>query len=214
MKTMFTARELRAIASTGVVAATGDVTPVLGQIYLSYDAETNLVTALSTDRYRIARNRFPLYHGADYLESFEILLDAKLVQKFWTSIKTAALRNNGSTIFEIISGDGETVYSLEFDGQKTGAVELRGNYPPVGRLMPDSVPEWTPAQRISLNMSYVGDLAKIYAASDDTRANLKNIPWQMFTQDGDRPQPVYFTRPTDDGAIVDYLLQPNLIVNR
>ena len=217
MITMFTAREFRAIASTGIASATEDVTPVLQQISVSYDAETKMFTALATDRYRVARNRFPSVYAADSLESFDVLLPAKTLQKFWTSIKSSALRNNSALIFELVSGDGNVLWSIEYDGNKIAGVELaHANYPPVERLFPDNYTEKTPVQGVSLNMVYVGDLAKIYAASDDTRADLKSTPWQMFTAETEsgRPGPVYFTRPTDDGALVDYLLQPNLIVRR
>lgn len=215
MITMFTAREFRAITSTGIAASTDDVTPVLLQIKLSYDAESQSVTVVSTDRYRVARNRFPLYYADHSRESFEILLPAKQIMQFWNSVKTAALRNNGAILLDIVSGDGQTVWSLEHDNRKIGGVELaHANYPPVERLFPDDYTAGTPVQGVSLNMRYVGDLAKIYAASDNLRENLKSVPWQMFTQETEsgRPGPVYFTRPTDDGAIVDYLLQPNLIV--
>lgn len=215
---MFTAKEFRAIVTTGVASSsTDDVAPALLQVKVSYDAESQLVTALATDRYRIARNRFTMRFADLSQESFEILLPAKQIAKFWTSVKSSALRHDGAIIMlDIVSGDGQTVWSLEHDNQKVGGVELIGNFPPVERLMPDATPEWSPAQGVSLNMTYVGDLAKLYAASDALRANLKGIPWQMFTQETEsgRPGPVYFTRPTDDGAIVDYLLQPNLIVRR
>lgn len=214
MITMFTAREFRAIVSTGVAAATADVTPVLTQIQLSYDAETKMFTALATDRYRVARNRFPSVYAADSLESFEILLPAKELTKFWTSVKSSALRTNSDLLLDIIDAAGHQLWSLEFDNQKIGGDEIRGNYPPVERLFPANYADETPAQGLSLNMAYVGDLAKLYAASDDARINLKEIPWQTFTQAGERPLPVYFTRTTEDGALVDYILQPNLIVKR
>lgn len=217
MRIMFTTREFRAIASTGIAASTDDVTPVLLQIKLSYDAESQLVTVVATDRYRVARNRFPLFYAGGNVESFEILLPAKEITKFWTSVKSSALRSNSAILLDIISGDGRQLWALEFNNQRIGGDELaHANYPPVERLFPDDYTAGTPVQGVSLNMRYVGDLAKIYAASDSLRENLKSVPWQMFTQETEsgRPGPVYFTRPTDDGAIVDYLLQPNLIVRR
>lgn len=214
MRIMFTAREFRAIVSTGIAASTADVTPALLQIKLSYDAEAQLVTAVSTDRYRVARNRFTLHYASENIHSFEIMLPAKEVTKFWTSVKSSALRMNSAILLDIISGDGDWLWSLEFDNQKIGGVEIKANYPPVERLFPTNYADVAPAQGISLNMAYVGDLAKLYSASDDAKINLKEIPWQTFTQAGERPLPVYFTRSTADDVLVDYILQPNLIVKR
>ena len=214
MRIMFTAREFRAIVSTGIAASTADVTPALLQIQLSYDAEAQLVTAVSTDRYRVARNRFPLHYAGDDVESFEIMLPAKEITKFWSSIKVSALRSNSAIMLDIIVADGRQLWTLQFDNQRIGGDELKANYPPVDRLFPVNYADAVPAQGVNLNMAYVGDLAKLYAASDSSKTNLKELPWQIFTQAGDRPLPVYFTRATSDGALVDYILQPNLLVKR
>ena len=82
--------------------------------------------------------------------------------------------------------------------------------------MPESTPEWEPGQGVSLNMRFLGDLAKLFGADDSARETLKSVPWQMFTQtmESGRPGPVYVTRKQGGTASVDYLLQPNLIVKR
>ena len=211
MKMYFTGAQMRAIVSTGVAASADDAIPVLQTISFTFNAETNEITAIATDRYRIARNRFTVSEG-DVFDgvSFTVLLPVKPVTAFWNSVKTAALRGNLPVVFSVdLESDTVTGFSIEYAGQTFNGVPVSGNYPNIERLIPSSsdVESFKPASVFGLNPRFIGDLAKLFCADDLPRENLKETPWSFHSQmaaEVMRPGPVYITRPGG----VDYLLQP------
>lgn len=215
MKIHFNGQQLRAIVSTGVAAGADDITPVLQAISVTFDAETNEITAIATDRYRIARNRFTVSES-DVFDgvSFTVLLPVKQITAFWNSVKTAALRGSVPVVFSVdFDGDTVTGFSVEYGGQTFNGVPVSGNFPPVERLMPSvsDVESFKPASVFGLNPRFIGDLAKLFCADDLPRENLKNQSWFFHSQtvnDNSKPGPVYITR---QGG-VEYLVQPNLIL--
>ena len=63
MKIHFTAEEFRSIVSVGVASSTDEVTPIICATNISF-SEQGEVTAIATDRYRVARVQFtPLKLG-------------------------------------------------------------------------------------------------------------------------------------------------------
>jgi hypothetical protein len=223
MKLHLTAQEFRAIVSTGVAAGSDLVTPVLMSIQVSYDAETNQVTAMATDRYRIARNVFTPIKPVEISERDTVHIPAKELQKYWNSIKINSLKSNETISLEVGAGESNyedeskwSTYTISYAGQTISGEEFHGNFPPIERLMPDTGKhlEFSPAQGVLLKPAYLADLGKLFAASDTPRETLKDIPWSFFTEEkeGSTPRPVYITRKTGDNSSVEYLVQPNLIL--
>lgn len=211
MKMYFNGQQMRALVSTGIAASVDDVIPVLQTISVAFNAETNEITAIATDRYRVARNRFTVSEG-DVFDgvSFTVLLPVKPVTAFWNSVKTAALRGNLPVVFSVdLESDTVTGFSFESGGQTFNGVPVSGNYPNIERLIPSSsdVDSFKPASVFGLNPRFIGDLAKLFCADDLPRENLKNTPWNFHSQmfgDSAKPGPVYITRPGG----VEYLIQP------
>lgn len=211
MKMYFTGAQMRSIVSTGIAASADDITPVLQTVSLTFDAASCEVSAVATDRYRIARNRFTV--SADNVfdgVSFTVLLPVKQLTTFWNSIKTAALRGDTPVIFSVdFDGDTVTGFSVEYGGQTFSGLPVAGNFPSVDRLMPSEsdLESFIPAAVFGLNPRFVGDLSKLFSADDLPRENLKDTPWFFHSQTvngGTKPGPLYITRPGG----VDYLVQP------
>ena len=215
MKFIFTAVEFRSIASVGVVASKEDITPIIGVINLSLVAGE--FHAVSTDRYRIARSRFtPTVEQGELPEEFSLNMDAPTVIKWWNSIKVEALKGFSHIYLETVAGDmpGEIYYKLSFNGNVISSPEVRGNFPPVERLMEIDLNEYQGLPQVSLNPSFVADLTKLFAA-DDYAKPTKNVGWTFHFGSGEtsKPKPVYITRKSDrGGAAIDYLLQPVMIL--
>jgi len=215
-KIMFTAEEFRSVVSVGVAASTDDVTPIIEAISISVN--DGVVTAMATDRYRIARVKFtPEIADAVTGGDAHVLIGAKELAKFWATIKTEFLKSGTYVTLEIgESESGNSAYELEYlgSGIKISGVERGGNYPPLERLMEgyelgdcDGVPT------LGILPQYLGDLAKIFHPRDSAKVNVKTTAWEFRFKrsESGKPGPVYITRGGSGNASVDYLVQPNLL---
>ena len=216
MELHLTAQEFRALVSTGVAASSDLVTPILMSVQVSYDSDTNQVTVMATDRYRIARNVFTPVKEVISPRDTQVLIPAKELQKYWGAIRINALKSNETISLEILEVANYSGYTISYAGQTISGEELHGNFPPVDRLMPETGKhlEFPPMQGVSLKPAFLADLGKLFAASDLPRETLKDIPWSFFTQEREsgKPGPVYITRKTGENSTVEYLVQPNLIL--
>ena len=219
-KIMFTPEEFRAVASVGVAASSDDVTPIINAVNISV-SETGEVTAVATDRYRIARVIFtPKMDEAVIGGEDSLTINAKELTKFWNGIKATALKSHLPVIMTIITEEGEysntKKYVLEYDGSRVENFGIKGNYPPVEKLMSGyDLDDCAGVPAVALKPSFLGDLAKMYHPRDDNRIKMSDVAWQFrFKQtDSKKPGPVYITRGSDiAGATLDYLVQPNLLL--
>ena len=218
-KIMFTPEEFRSVASVGVVASSDDVTPIINAVNISV-TDAGEVTAVATDRYRIARVIFtPKMDEAVIGGEDSLTINAKELTKFWNNIKAVAIKSHMPIILDIQEDEDYTdskTYSIEYDGSRVENRSVRGNFPPVERLMTDyAVEQCDGVPAVSLNPNFLGDMVKMYHPRDDKRINMKQVAWQFrFKQtDSKKPGPVYITRGSDiAGATLDYLVQPNLLL--
>ena len=219
MKILFTPVEFRSIASVAVAASSDDVTPVITSVRIS--VESGQVTAVATDRYRIARTIF-MPSLTDQLEppaEGSILISAKELTKFWNGIKVNALKSQLPIIFTILTDEqypDNKMYHLEYDGMRIEGNGMRGNYPPIEGLMSGyDVTECSGVPAVALKPKFLADLDKLFSAFDSAKPS-KDIAWTFrfkATESG-RPGPVYITRNGErtDGGTLDYLVQPNLLL--
>lgn len=214
MKVLFSAVEFRSIASVGVAASKDDVTPIICSINISN--ENSEITAVATDRYRIARSMFTLtIEQSNELGDFNITIPAESVIKFWNSIKVQALKGFAPVELEVIAGDVEQYWTLSYDGIRVAGAETRGNYPPVDKLLDINLNNYTGIPKVGLKPGFLADLGKLFAASDYAKVG-KDLPWTFYfgKSESDKPMPVYVTRnPERDGSsVIEYLVQPNLLL--
>lgn len=214
MKVLFSAVEFRSIASVGVAASKDDVTPVIMSINLSH--KFNEIIAVATDRYRIARSKFtPTTVQYDELPEFDITIPAESVIKFWNSIKVNALKSAMPVELEITAGDVEQYWTLSYEGVRVSGAEVRGNFPPVGKLIDIDINTYTGVPKVGLKPGFLADLGKLFAASDYAKVG-KDLPWTFYfgNSESNKPMPVYVTRnPERDGSsVIEYLVQPNLLL--
>lgn len=216
MKILFTPVEFRSITSVAVAASSDDVTPVITSVRIS--VESGQVTAVATDRYRIARTIFTPSIEQEF-SSGDILISAKELTKFWNGIKVNALKSNLPIALTILTDEqypDSKMYSLEYDGMRVESHGMRGNYPPVEGLMSGyDVSECSGVPAVALKPKFLSDLDKLFSAFDSVKPS-KDIAWTFRfkgTESG-RPGPVYITRNGErsDGGVLDYLVQPNLLL--
>ena len=217
-KIVFTPEEFRSIASMGVAASTDDITPIINTVQVTVAGGE--VTAIATDRYRIARVIFTPKIDNFLMTDDTININAKELTKFWAGIKVKAARSIMPITMTIMTeednyGDSKS-YTLEYDGSTSHSAGVKGNYPPVAKLMTGyDVGDCAGVPAVSLKPSFLGDLAKMYHPHDDSRIKMSDIAWQFrFKQtESSKPGPVYITRGSDIlGATLDYLVQPNLLL--
>jgi hypothetical protein len=228
MKIHFTAEEFRSIVSVGVVSSTDDVTPIICATNISF-SEQGEVTAMATDRYRIARVQFtPLKLGEADVSKGEdsVTINTKELAKFWATVKTDVMRGGFWITLETESFAGSPdMYTLSCasTGITVKGMEVYGNYPSVGKLMEGySEEEATGVPSVGLNPNFLGDLAKMHHPRDFAKINMKFIAWTFrfkatAPDEGSRKRnPVYVTREAENGgatsARLDYLVQPSMLV--
>lgn len=218
-KIMFKPEEFRSVASVGVAASTDDVTPIINAVNISV-TNAGEVTAVATDRYRIARVIFtPKMDEAVIGGEDSITINAKDLTKFWNGIKAVAIKSHMPVILfieEDLQYPSSKIYTLEYDGTRVQGRSVLGSYPPVEKLMTGyDLDDCAGVPAVALKPSFLGDLVKFYHPRDENRIKMSDIAWQFrFKQtDSNKPGPVYITRGSDiAGATLDYLVQPNLLL--
>lgn len=218
-KIMFKPEEFRSVASVGVAASSDDVTPIINAVNISV-SEAGEVTAVATDRYRIARVIFtPKMDEAVIGGEDSLTINAKELSKFWAGIKVNALKSHMPVILfieEDLQFTNSKIYTLEYDGTRVQGRSVMGNFPPVERLMTDyNLEQCEGVPSVALNPNFLGDMVKMYHPRDEKKINMKNVAWQFrFKQtDSKKPGPVYITRGSGNtDATLDYLVQPNLLL--
>jgi hypothetical protein len=205
-KISMNAQEFRSVASIGNVCSSDDMIPMLAAIHLTVFHDN--VVAVATDRYRLARVKFP---SVEPSEDFDILIDAKPLMKFWASIKTVALKSSQNITLQV--SDDDSSWEISYDGSSISGARVYGSYPAVGKLVDEARDrKLDGTSKISLLPSFVGDLAKIYHPKDDRRFDVKSAGWDFtLTANGNgKNEPVYATRGDDTHGSVEYLLQPRM----
>jgi hypothetical protein len=213
-KILFSPVEFRSIASVGVAASKDDVTPVIMSINISN--ENSEITAVATDRYRIARSMFTLtIDQTESLGDFNITIPSDAVTKFWNSIKVQALKGNIPIELEVTAGDVQQCWTLSYDGITASGAEVRGSFPPVDRLLDIDMNNYTGVPKVGLKPGFLADLSKLFAATDYAKVG-KDLAWTFHfgNSENDKPMPVYVTRnpERDSSSVIEYLVQPNLIL--
>lgn len=205
--------QFASLASVGYAASSDDVTPVIQVVSLSTSHDGRIV-ALATDRYVIAEATYTPYDvEGDELDN--LLIHAPFLLK---AAKAFPAKRGNSTPLKITVNDededglGREIEITDYDTKMTSR-EVKGNYPPVARLLPDELPkEVNGFTGWALNPAKIAQLAKVIPPT----ATLREIKDEAMTfhpvgiEEG-RLHPILVKRPKHDGLRM--LLQPTRIVN-
>lgn len=120
-----------AVAQVSLAASKDDVTPVITGV--QFEIAENALTLTATDRYRVATRRLD-WEQQGSAGDLSALVPAKVVVEVGKSFA-----GSGTVQVSIIK-DGERELVAFTGGNKTvTSLLIKGNYPPVGRLFPDSI---------------------------------------------------------------------------
>lgn len=212
-----TPAQLASLATAVHAASTDDITPVITAIRLSRVDDT--VTAVATDRYRIARITLAL-KLADQEElnspEFTALVPGKAFDAFARTVKRAAGRVAADHPSVTIAHDDDARTVTISDTYSQSSITLKaiiGNFPPVERLIPTALEcTGTPAGA-RLNPAYLATMVKLTLPDND-----KHRPWELTgnlpaDDKGRKFPPVLFTYgPDGDSNRIEYLVQPNTLL--
>jgi DNA polymerase III subunit beta len=118
-----------AIAQVVVAASRDDVTPVITGVQLEAGPSTISLTA--TDRYRVAVRELP-WQGGDG-EATSALVPARTLQEVGRTFANA-----GDVGIGITRGGDRELISFSADRRTVTSLLIKGNFPPVKRLFPDT----------------------------------------------------------------------------
>jgi DNA polymerase-3 subunit beta len=118
-----------AIAQVVVAASRDDVTPVITGVQLEATAASISLTA--TDRYRVAVRDLPWNGGAD--ETVAALVPARTLQEVGRTFA-----GSGDVSIGITRGGDRELITFSSDRRTVTSLLIKGNFPPVKRLFPDT----------------------------------------------------------------------------
>lgn len=120
-----------AIAQVSLAASKDDVTPVITGV--QFEILQNQLTLTATDRYRVSTRGIDWENQADEFE-LTALVPSKIVTEVGKSFASS-----GQVQVTVVK-DGERELVAFTGGNKTvTSLLIKGNYPPVGRLFPESI---------------------------------------------------------------------------
>jgi DNA polymerase-3 subunit beta len=121
-----------AIAQVAVAASRDDVTPVITGVQL--EVSENNISLVATDRYRVAVRDIEWDAGASGVESATALVPAKTLVEVGKTFGSS-----GEISVAITSTDERELIAFQADNKTVTSLLIKGNFPPVRRLFPETV---------------------------------------------------------------------------
>ncbi len=121
-----------AVAQVAVAASRDDVTPVITGVQL--EVGDNSLSLVATDRYRVAVRAIDWDSGANSVEGTTALIPARTLAEIG---KTFA--HSGTVSVAIVRGDDRELIAFSADKKTVTSLLIKGNFPPVKRLFPETV---------------------------------------------------------------------------
>jgi DNA polymerase-3 subunit beta len=123
-----------AVAQVAVAASRDDVTPVITGVQL--EVGDNDLSLVATDRYRVAVRTIAWDSGRVGSEPMHALVPARTLQEVGRTFGSA------STVSVSLTGNQDReLIAFRADDKTVTSLLIKGNYPPVRRLFPESVPD-------------------------------------------------------------------------
>jgi DNA polymerase-3 subunit beta len=121
-----------AVAQVAVAASRDDVTPVITGVQL--EVTDNSISLVATDRYRVAVRAIDWDPGESHIASATALVPARTLQEIGKTF------GHSSTIsVSITNSDERELIAFRADRKTVTSLLIKGNFPPVKRLFPESV---------------------------------------------------------------------------
>lgn len=120
-----------AIAQVAVAASRDDVTPVITGVQLETTGDR--FSLVATDRYRVAIRALPWTAG-EGAESRTALVPARTLQEVGRTFSSS-----GDVTISITRGEDRELIAFSADRRTVTSLLIKGNFPPVRRLFPETV---------------------------------------------------------------------------
>ena len=122
-----------AVAQVSVAASRDDVTPVITGVQL--EVSQNSLTMVATDRYRVAVRSIDWDSGdASSTETLTALVPARTLQEIGKTFG-----HSGTISVAITNTDDRELIAFRADRKTVTSLLIKGNFPPVKRLFPETV---------------------------------------------------------------------------
>lgn len=122
-----------AVAQVAVAASRDDVTPVITGVQL--EVSDNKLTMVATDRYRVAVREIEWDSGdSGSQESVTALVPARTLQEIGKTFG-----HSGTISVAITNTDEREIIAFHADHKTVTSLLIKGNFPPVKRLFPETV---------------------------------------------------------------------------
>lgn len=124
-----------AVAQVAVAASRDDVTPVITGVQL--EVRENNVSLVATDRYRVAIREIEWDGGGvagEGVDALTALVPARTLQEVGKTFG-----HSGNIAIAITSRDDRELIAFSADRKTVTSLLIKGNFPPVRRLFPDTV---------------------------------------------------------------------------
>jgi DNA polymerase III subunit beta len=121
-----------AVAQVAVAASRDDVTPVITGVQLEV-SKTSL-SLVATDRYRVAVREIDWTAGEGISDSISALVPARTLTEIGKTFG-----HSGSISIAITNGDERELIAFQADKRTVTSLLIKGNFPPVKRLFPETV---------------------------------------------------------------------------
>ncbi len=121
-----------AVGQVAVAASRDDVTPVITGVQL--EVSDDKISLVATDRYRVAVREIAWDGGAAQLGAASALVPARTLSEIGKTFG-----HSGTISVSITSTDDRELIAFKADKKTVTSLLIKGNFPPVRRLFPDSV---------------------------------------------------------------------------
>ncbi|MES2169904.1 MAG: DNA polymerase III subunit beta [Actinomycetota bacterium] len=122
-----------AVSQVAVAASRDDVTPVITGVQL--EVSENSLTLVATDRYRVAVREIEWDHGDNTsTEPVTALVPARTLQEIGKTFG-----HSGNISVAITNTDDRELIAFSADHKTVTSLLIKGNFPPVRRLFPETV---------------------------------------------------------------------------
>ncbi len=121
-----------AVAQVAVAASRDDVTPVITGVQL--EIAENSLSLVATDRYRVAIRQIDWDGGTEGGESVTALVPARTLSEVGRTFG-----HSGTISVSISTGDDRELIAFTADKKTVTSLLIKGNFPPVRRLFPETV---------------------------------------------------------------------------
>lgn len=121
-----------AVAQVAVAASRDDVTPVITGVQL--EVSENSLSLVATDRYRVAVRAVPWDSADSGVTAATALVPARTLQEIGKTFG-----HSGTISVSITGGEDRELIAFRADKKTVTSLLIKGNFPPVKRLFPESV---------------------------------------------------------------------------